>query len=296
MELIRTGKVKEVYDEGNTLLFKFTDKISVFDKIIPNKIPDKGESLCRTSAFWFQLIKEKKGIDSHYIDCPSRNEMRVRKFHVDESGGSKIWINYLVPLEFVMRYYVAGTLMDRIKKGKVNFHELGFKVEPKIGDKLPDPLFEMTTKFEKTDRPLNIAEASEIGGLRRDEILEIKELILRIDSVIDDQISKRGLIHADGKKEFALGEGRNPIVVDTFGTADEDRFWDKEKFEEGKLVELSKESVRQYYRSSGYYDLLYSSREDGNKEPEIEPLPENLIKETSSLYREMYSKLTGQKW
>ena len=296
MELIRTGKVKEVYDEGNTLLFKFTDKISVFDKIIPNKIPDKGESLCRTSAFWFQLIKEKKGIDSHYIDCPSRNEMRVRTFHVDESGGSKIWINYLVPLEFVMRYYVAGTLMDRIKKGKVNFHELGFKVEPKIGDKLPDPLFEMTTKFEKTDRPLNIAEASEIGGLRRDEILEIKELILRIDSVIDDQISKRGLIHADGKKEFALGEGRNPIVVDTFGTADEDRFWDKEKFEEGKLVELSKESVRQYYRSSGYYDLLYSSREDGNKEPEIEPLPENLIKETSSLYREMYSKLTGQKW
>lgn len=296
MELIRTGKVKEVYDEGNTLLFKFTDKISVFDKIIPNKIPDKGESLCRTSAFWFQLIKEKKGIDSHYIDCPSRNEMRVRKFHVDESGGSKIWINYLVPLEFVMRYYVAGTLMDRIKKGKINFHELGFKVEPKIGDKLPDPLFEMTTKFEKTDRPLSIVEASEIGGLRRDEILEIKELILRIDSVIDDQISKRGLIHADGKKEFAMGEGRNPIVVDTFGTADEDRFWDKEKFGEGKLVELSKESVRQYYRSSGYYDLLYSSRENGNEEPEIQPLPENLIKETSSLYREMYSKLTGQKW
>ncbi|MHB1492666.1 MAG: phosphoribosylaminoimidazolesuccinocarboxamide synthase [Thermoplasmataceae archaeon] len=296
MELIRTGKVKEVYDEGNTLLFKFTDKISVFDKIIPNKIPDKGESLCRTSAFWFQLIKEKKGIDSHYIDCPSMNEMRVRKFHVDESGGSKIWINYLVPLEFVMRYYVAGTLMDRIKKGKVNFHELGFKVEPKIGDKLPDPLFEMTTKFEKTDRPLSTVEASEIGGLRRDEILEIKELILRIDSVIDDQISKRGLIHADGKKEFAMGEGRNPIVVDTFGTADEDRFWDKQKFEEGKLVELSKESVRQYYRSSGYYDLLYSSRENGNEGPEIQPLPENLIKETSSLYREMYSKLTGQKW
>ena len=296
MELIRTGKVKEVYDEGNALLFKFTDKISVFDKIIPNKIPDKGESLCRTSKFWFEKIKSERGIENHFIECPSKSEMKVRKFRVNESGGSKIWIDYLIPLEFVMRYYVAGTLMDRIKKGKIDINELGFKNTPKIGDEIPEPLFEMTTKFEKTDRPLSFEEASLIGGISRDEIYEIKETILKIDNIISRTISPRGLIHADGKKEFAMGEGRIPVVVDTFGTADEDRFWDREMFHSGKIIELSKESVRQYYRSTGYYDLLYSTRESGSKEPEITPLPEKIVKETSALYREMYNKLTGLKW
>ena len=296
MELIRTGKVKEVYDEGDVLLFRFTDKISVFDKIIPNRIPDKGESLCRTSKFWFEKIKEERGIQSHFIECPSKTEMKVKKYRVNESGGSRIWINYLIPLEFVMRYYVAGTLMDRIKKGKIDFKELGFRSTPKIGDVIPEPLFEMTTKFEKTDRPLSIEEASLIGGISREEIYEIKETILKIDNIIARTISSRNLIHADGKKEFAMGEGRIPVVVDTFGTADEDRFWDREMFGNGKIIELSKESVRQYYRSSGYYDLLYSAREAGVKEPEITPLPENIVKETSSLYREMYSKLTGLKW
>ena len=296
MELIRTGKVKEVYNDGDVLLFRFTDKISVFDKIIPNKIPDKGESLCRTSKFWFEKIKEERGIQSHFIECPSKTEMKVKKFRVNESGGSRIWINYLIPLEFVMRYYVAGTLMDRIKKGKIDFKELGFRSTPKIGDVIPEPLFEITTKFEKTDRPLSFEEASQIGGITREEIYEIKETILKIDNIIERTISPRNLIHADGKKEFAMGEGRIPVVVDTFGTADEDRFWDREMFGNGKIVELSKESVRQYYRSSGYYDLLYSAREAGDKEPEITPLPEKIVKETSALYREMYSRLTGLKW
>jgi phosphoribosylaminoimidazole-succinocarboxamide synthase (EC 6.3.2.6) len=115
--------------------------------------------------------------------------MKVKKFRVNESGGSRIWINYLIPLEFVMRYYVAGTLMDRIKKGKIDFKELGFRSTPKIGDVIPEPLFEMTTKFEKTDRPLSFEEASQIGGITREEIYEIKETILKIDNIIERTIS-----------------------------------------------------------------------------------------------------------
>ncbi|EQD33505.1 phosphoribosylaminoimidazole-succinocarboxamide synthase [mine drainage metagenome] len=222
--------------------------------------------------------------------------MRVKKFRINESGGSKIWINYLIPLEFVMRYYVAGTLLDRIKNGKIDYHSLDFQNLPKIGDELPDPMFEMTTKFENTDRPLSLKEASEIGGLKTSEILEIKEMIFKIDDIIKNQISAKGLIHPDGKKEFAIGINREPIVVDTFGTADEDRFWDKKSFEDGKIVELSKESVRQYYRSIGYYDSLYYARDNHMEEPMISALPEKIIKETSSLYREMFTKLTGEKW
>ncbi len=295
MELIRTGKVKDVYDLGNSLLFKFSDRISVFDKIIPVKVPDKGSSICRTSAYWFKRLNDV-GIKNHMMEMKSSNEMVVKKYRINENGGSKFWINFLIPLEFVMRYYVAGSLLDRIKSGKIDYHDLGFKNMPQNGDPLDDPFFEMTTKFEKTDRPLTFEEAAEIGGLYRYEILEIKERILKIDTIIQRQVSRGGLIHADGKKEFALGEEREITVVDTFGTADEDRFWEEFEYKNGKIVEISKEKVRQYYRNNGYHKRLYDARAKGEKEPDIDPLPENLIVETSQLYRDLYTRITGEKW
>ncbi|MGP6238974.1 phosphoribosylaminoimidazolesuccinocarboxamide synthase [Cuniculiplasma sp. SKW4] len=295
MELIRTGKVKDVYDLGDRLLFKFSDRISVFDKIIPVEVPDKGASICKTSAFWFNKLNQM-GINNDLIEVKSNNEMIVKKYKINESGGSKFWINYLIPLEFVVRYYVAGSLMDRIKCGKIDFHDLGFRSSPKVGDPLEEPFFEMTTKFEKTDRPLSISEAMEIGGLYRHEVLEIKETILRIDDMIQRQVSKGKLIHADGKKEFAMDNDRKITVVDTFGTADEDRFWELEDYNNGKITEISKEMVRQYYRSTGYHDRLYEARSKGLKEPDIDPLPTDLIEKTSELYRSLYTRITGEKW
>ena len=295
MELIRTGKVKDVYDLGDRLLFKFSDRISVFDKIIPVNVPDKGASICKTSAYWFNKLNQI-GIKNDMIEVKSSNEMVVRKYRINESGGSKFWVNFLIPLEFVMRYYVAGSLLDRIKAGKVDFRDLGFKSMPKSGEPLDQPFFEMTTKFEKTDRPLSMSEATEIGGLHRYEVLEIKETILRIDDMIQKQVSKGGLIHADGKKEFAMDAERQITVVDTFGTADEDRFWEAEDYGNGKIIEISKEMVRQYYRSTGYHDRLYEARAKGIKEPEIEALPPDLIRKTSDLYRSLYTRITGEKW
>ncbi len=106
------------------------------------------------------------------------------------------------------------------------------------------------------------------------ELNEIKEAILRVDRRINKSVSQRGLIHVDGKKEFAFGIGREPVLIDTFGTLDEDRWWDRKEYDEGgKIVELSKEFVRQYYRSTGYHSELYSAREKGLPEPEIPPLP-----------------------
>ncbi len=147
MKLVRVGKVKEVYDEGETLLFKFTDKISVFDKIIPTTIPFKGESLCRTSEFWFRKTSEAARVETHLVEMVSPNEMRVRKFSIPEGNGSIFSINYLIPLEFVARYYVAGSLYDRFKEGKVSRSDMGLSSEPKYGEKLDDPFLEVTTKF-----------------------------------------------------------------------------------------------------------------------------------------------------
>ncbi len=296
MEPIRVGKVKEVYDEGETLLFKFTDKISVFDKMIPNLIPKKGESLCRSSAHWFKVAQESARVPTHFIEMPSPTEMRVKKFYVPEGKGNPYEVEYVIPLEFVTRYYVAGSLFDRVKSGKVTPEDLGLTHVPKYGEELDDPFFEVTTKFEQYDRVLTKGEAIEIGGMSGSELNNIRECILKIDRRINKQVLTRGLIHVDGKKEFAFGAGREPIIIDTFGTADEDRFWDKAEYDGGKIIELSKEFVRQYYRSTGYHKELYDARENNKSEPQIPPLPEDMVKKTSDLYVNMFERITGQKW
>ncbi len=292
MELLRKGKVKEVYEiDEDTLLFVFTDNISVFDKIIPSHIPRKGETLCKTSAFWFEKLKEE-GIKNHFKSC-QRNRMYVRRYRIIEKPTTNDE-NYLIPLEFINRYYLAGSLYDRVKSGKMDYHELGFTAMPEYGAPLPEPLFEITTKFEKFDRKVDFEEAMNMGGLSREEIDEIRELILKIDTMMAEEVEKRGLIHVDGKKELALGEGREPVIVDTFGTLDEDRWWDLEEYERGNIVQLSKEFVRQYYRKLGYYEELKRAREEGRDEPPIPPLPQDLIEKTSKLYVDMYKRITGR--
>jgi phosphoribosylaminoimidazole-succinocarboxamide synthase len=296
VKLIRKGKVKEVYDLGENLLFVFTDQISVFDKVIPSLVPDKGESLARTSAYWFSKAS-KLNIPNHLLEFRNRKEMVVRKFEIIEGRVPKEKKNYLIPLEFIVRYYVAGSLLDRLEKGKTNFRDLGFGNPPKHGDKIPEPLFEMTTKFERTDRLLDHHEAKQIGGLDDYEVERIKEMILKMDKEINSETVSRGLIHADGKKEFAMDSERQPVLVDTFGTADEDRFWEKEEYErDGILVERSKEFVRQYYRRIGYYDNLMNARNGKREEPPIPALPEKMINETSALYRNLFERITGKTW
>jgi len=296
MQLVRRGKVKDVYDEGETLLFKFSNRISVFDKIIPNEIPEKGASLCRTSSYWFGMVNNELHFNTHFIEMPARDQMRVKKYSVLQRKLTPEDSNYLIPLEFVTRYYVAGSLFDRIKSGEIKYADLGFSKHPSYGDKLPDPFFETTTKFEKFDRPVSPSEACQIGGLTPSDLEEIRNEAFRIDEKINARVYSRGLIHADGKKEFAMDTDRKPVLVDTFGTADEDRFWDKERYAEGEQLEISKEMVRQYYRSIGYHSKLYEARAKGLKEPEIPPLPPDMIRAVTELYTGLYEKITGLSW
>lgn len=102
------------------------------------------------------------------------------------------------------------------------------------------------------------------------------------------------LIHVDGKKEFAFDEKRRFMVVDTFGTADEDRWWDEDAYAEGKCLELSKEAVRQYYRSNGYFDKLTAARKANTDEPDIPALPHEQAETVSELYIEMFERITGE--
>ncbi len=297
MKLIRQGKVKDVYEvDARSLEFVFSDKISVFDKIIPSLIPQKGETLCRSSAFWFQVARSA-GIKTHFRELIPPNRMRVHKVQVlDPPKITKKTTNYLIPLEVITRHYVAGSLWDRVRSGEIKPAKLGIKSakELKYGDKLEEPYVEMTTKLEKVDRLLTKKEALKIASLTNAEYDALVKSALSIDDKIAEEVEKRDLIHVDGKKEYAFDEERELMIVDTFGTADEDRWWDWEAYSKGQFLELSKESVRQHYRQLGYYDKLMEARKMGKAEPKIPALPEAKIKEISGLYIDMFERITGE--
>ena len=200
----------------------------------------------------------------------------------------------MLPLEFICRHYVAGSMWDRLKSGKVTKEELGIAGAPEYGMKLPEPLFEVTTKFEEFDRPVSPDEAVASLGLRKEELEAAREMTLKMDSIIAREAGSRGLLHVDGKKEFGLGAEGQIMLIDTFGTADEDRFWDARAYADGRFVELSKEYVRQYYRGTGYHEALMEARELGQVEPDIPELPPQMIEDTAELYAKLFERMTGQ--
>ncbi|MCI4336311.1 MAG: phosphoribosylaminoimidazolesuccinocarboxamide synthase [Thermoplasmata archaeon] len=297
-KFLRRGKVKEVYALSPTELeFRFTNDISVFDKHIPSEIPFKGETLTSTATHWFELCG-RLGIPHHFLGRSGPTSMRVRRVEVVPQPRTlgPHPKNYLVPLEVIVRYYVAGSLLDRVKAGKVSPESLGFPSGKAVayGDQLPQPMFEVTTKLEPIDRLLTEADALELSALDRRQFDSLKEMSLKIDAAMHQEIEPRGMIHVDGKKEYAIDPNGQLMVVDTFGTADEDRFWDRDAFARGRPVEFSKEFVRQHYRSIGYYDALTKARESNQPEPPIPPLPPLVIDEVSRLYTTVFQRLTGR--
>lgn len=298
MRLLKRGKVKDLYEiDENELEFLFTDRISVFDKIVPVNVPRKGETLCGEASFWFEKAEEI-GIRTHFLRTSSPDRMRVKRVNVieDYDKMNENTTNYLIPIEWISRHYVAGSLYDRIGQGKVNPVDLGFPkgVTPSYGDELPQVFLEQTTKLESVDRKIDKTEVLGISGLTEDEYDEVCEVTIELDERISNEVEQRGLLHVDGKKEFAFDEDRKLMVVDSFGTCDEDRFWDLNAYRNGEFHELSKETVRQYYRSTNYYDNLEEARRKGQEEPEVPPLPPDMLTKVSNLYIDMYARITGR--
>ena len=302
VEMLYHGKVKQVWstEDPDIIEFRYTDQISVFDQIIPSLIPRKGESLNRTSCYWFELV-EKAGIcETHVIEMNAPDRVRARRFDVIREPGaiSRERENVFVPLEVICRHYLAGSGWRRYDRGDATAEEFGFEPGTVLhqGIKLPEPYLEVSTKFEKFDRLLDRKEALEISNLTEQEFDSILSIVVEVDKIIESEASKRGLIHVDGKKEFALGKNRVPVLVDSFGTLDEDRWWDAAKYLEGEIVQLSKEFVRGHYLSTGHHNELYKAREEGTEEPPIPALPQDIIDKTAELYSGMYSRLTGNQF
>ncbi len=331
-ELVREGKVKDVrVDEHDPaiLTFDFSRRISVFDLIIPSLVPFKDTTLAQEAQYMFG-VAEAIGVSTHYMGMDSPTRMRVRRARVKEvlkrSDGIDVPGRF-VNGEFITRYYAAGSMLDRLKSGKVPPSQFGLDHMPKPGEQLPKPVFEVTTKFEDTDRPIAGDDILKICGISKETLRDIEEITLRVDNAIQRAVGQRGILHVDGKKEFALSADGKPVLVDTFGTADEDRWWDRAAYDanpEG-AQDLSKEFVRQRYRKEIMYDgtalgmqgrpyhaaltavrAENNARREANKrlhrkldsglipEPPIPALSEAQVAQTSELYRKVAERLTGQ--
>ena len=300
-KMVYHGKVKQVWttNDPDVIEFRYTNQISVFDQIIPSLIPGKGETLNRTSCHWFDLV-EKEGIcETHIVKMNGPDRVLARRFDVVKEPGaiSQDAENVFVPLEVICRHYLAGSAWRRYKRGDATAAEFGFAADAVLteGIKLPTPYLEVSTKFEKFDRLLDRKEALEISNLTEKEFESILDIVIKIDELIQREVSKSGLIHVDGKKEFALGKDRKPVLVDSFGTLDEDRWWDAEAYAAGRIVQLSKEFVRGHYIETGHHTQLSEARRNGTEEPAIPALPQSVIEQTSQLYADMFNRLTGQK-
>lgn len=299
-ELQYSGKVKQVWstDSEDVLEFRYTNQISVFDQIIPSLIPRKGESLNRTTCHWFKLVEEADICETHMIDMNAPDRCLSKKFAVIKEPGAipRDMENVFVPLEVICRHHLTGSAFKRYTDGKVESSEFGFEPGTVLEDgvKLPEPYLEVSTKFEAFDRTLGREEALEISNLTDEEFDSILDCVLKIDAIIEREAGARGLIHVDGKKEFALGKDRKPVLVDSFGTLDEDRWWDAETYATGEIVSLSKEFVREHYIATGHHKELYAARDEGREEPPIPALPQEIIDQTAALYASMYERLTGE--
>ncbi len=291
--LIYSGSVKDVYSvEDGICEFDFTDKVSVFDKPIANVIPGKGEMLCDMACYWFDVLKELE-INSHFIERTGPKSMRVKEVQIIRDYSKIIdgKMNHLIPLEFILRHYVAGSFYDRSLKGKIEPKSLGVS-EVIYGMELFEPYFETSTKLESHDRLLTNDEALEIAKMEQERMDEIEDICIRIDDAMEDRLDSSNLIHVDGKKEFGYDLEGQLMIVDVFGTPDEDRYWDKKRcLENGEHIELSKEAVRTHYRNIGYKEELEAARKTKSEEPPIPDMPSKLVNEVSEIYKSIAKEI-----
>jgi len=278
---LRSGKVREVFDLGDTLLFVATDRISAFDVILPDPIPKKGAVLNQLSAFWFNKFGK---IDNHFITTdfnvfpkplrPFREQLEGRSMIVKKSKP--------LPVECVVRGYLAGSGWKEYQESQ---SVCGIKLPSglKQASKLPEPIFTPATKAETGhDENIDMKRCVEILGKEMAE--RVKELSLDIYSAGRDHAENKGIILADTKFEFGSMGGKL-LLIDEVLTPDSSRYWPADHYAEGQSPpSFDKQFVRDYLETL-----------DWNKTAPGPKLPGDVIARTAAKYVEAFEKLTGEK-
>jgi len=281
LKLKGRGKVRDIYDLGDRLLIVATDRISAFDVVMPNPIPDKGRVLTQLSKFWFNLTKEI--VPNHVIstevkdfpeECrPYQKLLRDRSMLVMKMD--------VLPIECVVRGYLSGSGWEEYKKtGEV----CGILLPKGLLDssKLEEPIFTPATKAEigLHDENITFEKAEKIVG--KDLAKRLRSLSLAIYKKARDFAEGRGIIIADTKMEFGIKDEKL-LLIDELLTPDSSRFWPKDDYRPGGS---QKSFDKQFLR-----DYLLSIKWD--KSPPAPQLPEEIITKTREKYLEAYERLVG---
>jgi phosphoribosylaminoimidazole-succinocarboxamide synthase len=293
-----TGKVRDVYDLGNELLVIATDRISAFDVILPNGIPDKGKVLTQLSLFWFDLTKEI--IDNHLITAKTDEIVaRLAKVGVPnaESYASMLDGRSMLvrktkpyPIECVVRGYISGSAWKEYKAQcaanpdaqSVTVCGIDLPKGLKESDKLPTPIFTPSTKAtEGHDINIDTAEMKRIIGEGPGEELLTKSL--KVYQACAEYAASRGIIIADTKFELGVIDGKT-ILIDEVLTPDSSRFWEVAVYQPGgSQPSYDKQFVRDWLESIQW-----------SKEPPAPELPQDIIEKTAEKYREAYRRIVGK--
>jgi len=282
LSLVRQGKVRDIFDTGESLLMVTTDRLSAFDVVLPDIIPDKGKVLNQISVFWFKQMENI--VKNHIITTNVNDYPDEFKKHSDVLDKRSMLVKKAdpLPIECIVRGYITGSGWSSYqKKG----HVCGIKLPKglKESDKLEQPLFTPSTKAEVGDHDINISfdEAVKIIGPKKAE--ELKNLSLEIYKTGAEYALSKGIIIADTKFEFGLLDGQI-ILIDEILTPDSSRFWPLNDYEPGRgQNSFDKQFVRDWLIDSGW-----------NKKSPGPKLPQEVIDRTSNTYKEIYTRLTGE--
>ena len=276
MRLTRSGKVKDIYelDSGN-ILFHFSDRISAFDVKMATPIPKKGEVLCKFAEFWFDTLQTP----NHMLKLVAKDKMEVKKLQ-------------MIPLECVVRGYFYGSFVERYKEhlGK----ELPSSFRPVLGSKLPEPIFDPTTKSEEHDRPIDRHRVVSSGILSDNHYDFLEKTSISLYKKMSNIVERAGFIIADVKFEFGVDEKGSILLGDSLGP-DEYRLWLKTRYQPGKIQEsYDKQLLRDWLIEIGFKDTIDRLAMEGKK-PESPQISSQVVNELSRRYILAYEQISGRR-
>ncbi|MHC1724528.1 MAG: phosphoribosylaminoimidazolesuccinocarboxamide synthase [Syntrophobacteraceae bacterium] len=282
LNLVSRGKVRDIYDLGDSLLIVASDRISAFDVVMPNPIPDKGKILTRLSEFWLRYLNDV--VENHLISTEVNEFPEACRPYASELEGRAMWVKKarVLPIECIVRGYLAGSgWLDYKATGKL----CGIALPPGLieAQKLPEPVFTPSTKAEKGEHDENIPFEKMIETVGRELALKVSEIAIALYRKGAEYARERGIILADTKFEFGVVDGRL-MLVDEVLTPDSSRFWPADRYRAGSSPEsFDKQFLRDYLIASGW-----------KKSDPAPQLPDEVVTNTRSRYMEALKRLSGR--
>jgi phosphoribosylaminoimidazole-succinocarboxamide synthase len=276
------GKVRDIYDLGDKLLIVASDRISAFDVVMPNPIPDKGRVLTQLSWFWFELTKEI--VSNHFISTDPRDFPKDCQPYRETLDGRSMLVRKteVLPIECVVRGYLSGSGWEEYQRRE---EVCGVSLPKGLveSSKLREPIFTPATKAELGlhDENISFERMKEIIG--KDLAQKVRSFSLSIYQKARDFAEEKGILIADTKMEFGVKDG-GLLLIDELLTPDSSRFWPKDEYQPGRPQKsYDKQFLRDYLLAIQW-----------NKMPPAPELPDEVIQKTREKYLEAYKRLVGR--